>query len=73
MKNSICPAACKDCDSDIVRHEVEHTIVVRGDPDQTLRFTKKGYLCKTKSFFFSSKDFLSKEEEIVNTFARAVE
>lgn len=69
MKSTICPAECHDCECDIISHEMEHTVVVRGDPDQTMCFTKKGYFCKTKSFFFCLDDFLSHEEKLINTFA----
>ena len=69
MKSSICPAACHDYECDIVCRTMKHTIIVRGEPDQKMSFMKEGYFCKTKSFFFSLDDFLSKEEEIVNTFA----
>ena len=69
MKSAICPAECHDCECDIVRHQEEHIIVVRGEPDQELRFIKEGYFCKTKSFFFCLEDFLEKEEAIVNDFA----
>ncbi len=69
MKSAICPAECHDCECDIVRHEMEHTIVVRGEPDKTMRYVKEGYYCNTKSFFFSLDDFLGREEEIVNRFA----
>ena len=69
MKSTICPATCSDCDCDIECREMEHTIMVRGNPDQTMTFTKKGYFCKTKSFFFSLNDFLIQEEELVNRFA----
>lgn len=34
-----------------------------------MTFTKKGYLCREKSFFFSPDEHICAEEKIINDFA----
>jgi len=69
MNSNKCPASCHDCSSSPVEHEIEHTIIVRGKPDRSMTYTKKGFLCREKSFFFSHSDNINAEEKIVNAFA----
>ena len=72
MKNSQCPVDCGQCATTPVFTEVEHTIIVRGNPDKEMTYTRKGYLCESKSFFFTQKDFLLEEEALLNRFAQSV-
>ena len=69
MSKNICPASCHDCKSTPVEHEADHTIIVRGKPDRSMTFSKKGYLCREKSFFFSFDEHIRMEEKIINDFA----
>jgi hypothetical protein len=67
MRN-ICPATCQDCTYDLSMSEEEHTIIARGNPDRSMTYTRKGYRCNKKSFFFNSREFIHEEEKIVNNF-----
>lgn len=72
MKCSHCPANCTECLTTPRFAEMEHTVKVRGNPDQEMTYKREGYLCEQKSFFFTRKENLDKEEEILNRFARSL-
>ena len=48
--------------------EMEHTIILRGDPDREMTYKREGYYCEQKSFFFCQKEYLIEEEELINRF-----
>lgn len=72
MKCSHCPAKCTECIADPQYTEIEHTVIVRGNPDQKKTYKRSGYLCEHKSFFFCQKEYLLEEEEMLNRFAKSV-
>jgi hypothetical protein len=51
---------------------MEHTVKKRGNPDKEMTYKREGYLCEKKSFFFTCKEYLAEEEEILNRFVGTV-
>ena len=72
MRCSHCPANCMECIANPQFTEIEHTVKVRGNPDQEMTYKREGYLCEQKSFFFCHKEYLLEEEKMLNRFAGAV-
>lgn len=71
MHCSHCPANCTECISSPQFTEMEHTVKVRGNPDQEMTYTRPGYFCEQKSFFFCREEYLVEEEALLNRFAEA--
>ena len=69
MRCSHCPANCSECSCSPSFTEMEHTVKVRGNPDQEMTYKREGYFCEQKSFFFTHKKYLLEEEEMLNRFA----
>ncbi len=60
---------CPVCNAENHYEEIPHTVKSRGNPDRTMTYTKKGFRCSSRSFFFSDKAFLKEEEKMINRFA----
>ena len=72
MSCSYCPARCESCYGNPKITELEHTVIARGNPDVTMTYQKRGYLCEKESFFFCDQSFLAEEEAIINAFVQKV-